>query len=130
LRFARRETGVEKLFINSCTHPAADIFPACLVLSFFIPTFSYWTSKEAQSSTEQSRPDQQVANSCIVSKSTVPSKQEAIMGSDTFKLGGRDWPNIKWWERKNMRGVYLMLWAALVTSATNGMINMLVALDI
>lgn len=43
------------------------------------------------------------------------------MGKDTFHLAGRDWPNVTWWKQKNMRTLYLTLWAALLTSATNGM---------
>ncbi len=42
------------------------------------------------------------------------------MGKDTFELGGREWPKIKWWKMKGMRSVYFTLWAALITSATNG----------
>lgn len=42
------------------------------------------------------------------------------MGKDTFQLAGRDWPKVIWWKQKNMRTLYLTLWAALLTSATNG----------
>ncbi|KAK0709414.1 hexose transporter protein [Lasiosphaeria miniovina] len=42
------------------------------------------------------------------------------MGKDTFELAGRDWPKVTWWKLKNMRTVYLTLWAAMLTSATNG----------
>ncbi|KAK3395284.1 hexose transporter protein [Podospora didyma] len=42
------------------------------------------------------------------------------MGKDTFELAGRDWPKVKWWKMKGMRTVYLTLWAAMLTSATNG----------
>ena len=42
------------------------------------------------------------------------------MGKNTFQLAGRDWPNVTWWKQKNMRTLYLTLWAALLTSATNG----------
>ncbi|AEO63901.1 uncharacterized protein THITE_2109522 [Thermothielavioides terrestris NRRL 8126] len=40
--------------------------------------------------------------------------------SNTFRLGGRDWPKVTWWKMKGMRFVYLTLWAAMITSATNG----------
>ncbi len=51
------------------------------------------------------------------------------MGKDTFELGGREWPKIKWWKMKGMRSVYFTLWAALITSATNGrLICLLLAL--
>ncbi len=42
------------------------------------------------------------------------------MGTATFVLAGREWPNVKWWRMKNMRVLYLTLWAAMLTSATNG----------
>lgn len=42
------------------------------------------------------------------------------MGKDTFTLGGREWPKVTWWKMKGMRFVYLTLWAAMITSATNG----------
>jgi hypothetical protein len=42
------------------------------------------------------------------------------MGKDTFTLGGREWPKVQWWRMKGMRTVYLTLWAAMLTSATNG----------
>ncbi|KKK15252.1 hexose transporter protein, partial [Aspergillus ochraceoroseus] len=42
------------------------------------------------------------------------------MGKDTFTLAGREWPKVKWWKMKGMRFVYLTLWAAMITSATNG----------
>lgn len=42
------------------------------------------------------------------------------MGKDTFELGGREWPKVTWWNMKGMRFVYLTLWAAMITSATNG----------
>jgi hypothetical protein len=42
------------------------------------------------------------------------------MGKDTFELAGRDWPRVTWWKMKGMRFVYLTLWAAMITSATNG----------
>jgi hypothetical protein len=42
------------------------------------------------------------------------------MGKNTFELAGRDWPKVKWWRTPGMRGLYLRLWAALLTSATNG----------
>jgi hypothetical protein len=43
------------------------------------------------------------------------------MGKDTFTLAGREWPRVTWWKMKGMRFVYLTLWAALITSATNGL---------
>ncbi|KAL4804576.1 general substrate transporter [Aspergillus unguis] len=42
------------------------------------------------------------------------------MGKDTFTLAGREWPKVVWWKMKGMRFVYLTLWAAMITSATNG----------
>ncbi|KAK4214672.1 hexose transporter protein [Rhypophila decipiens] len=42
------------------------------------------------------------------------------MGKETFELAGRDWPKVTWWKQRNMRTLYLTLWAALLTSATNG----------
>ncbi|KAJ5110654.1 hexose transporter protein [Penicillium argentinense] len=42
------------------------------------------------------------------------------MGKDTFELGGQQWPKVTWWKMKGMRFVYLTLWAAMITSATNG----------
>ena len=42
------------------------------------------------------------------------------MGKDTFTLAGREWPRVTWWKMKGMRSVYLTLWAAMITSATNG----------
>ncbi|KAJ4387543.1 hypothetical protein N0V93_008138 [Gnomoniopsis smithogilvyi] len=42
------------------------------------------------------------------------------MSSDTFRLAGREWPRVTWWRMKHMRGLYLYLWAAMLTSATNG----------
>lgn len=44
----------------------------------------------------------------------------SAMGKDTFTLAGREWPKVKWWRMKGMRFVYLTLWAAMITSATNG----------
>jgi hypothetical protein len=43
------------------------------------------------------------------------------MGKDTFELGGQQWPKVTWWKMKGMRFVYLTLWAAMITSATNGL---------
>ncbi|OOQ82960.1 hexose transporter protein [Penicillium brasilianum] len=55
------------------------------------------------------------------------------MGKDTFTLGGREWPRVTWWKMKGMRFVYLTLWAAMITSATNGydgsLMNGLEAMD-
>lgn len=42
------------------------------------------------------------------------------MGSNTFQLAGREWPKVTWYKMKGMRFVYLTLWAAMITSATNG----------
>lgn len=42
------------------------------------------------------------------------------MGQTTFVLAGREWPKVKWWTRSNMRMLYFTLWAAMLTSATNG----------
>lgn len=42
------------------------------------------------------------------------------MGKNTFTLAGREWPRVTWWKMKGMRTVYLTLWAAMITSATNG----------
>ncbi|KAJ5618983.1 hypothetical protein N7510_002967 [Penicillium lagena] len=42
------------------------------------------------------------------------------MGKNTFRLAGQDWPKVTWWKMKGMRFVYLTLWAAMITSATNG----------
>lgn len=54
-------------------------------------------------------------------------------GPDTFELGGRQWPRVTWWNMKGMRGTYMTLWAALITSATNGydgsLMNGLEAMD-
>ncbi|KAI9375045.1 general substrate transporter [Aspergillus egyptiacus] len=55
------------------------------------------------------------------------------MGKDTFNLAGREWPKVTWWKMKGMRFVYITLWAALITSATNGydgsLMNSLQAID-
>ena len=42
------------------------------------------------------------------------------MGKTTFELAGREWPKVKWWQQSNMRTLYFTLWAAMLTSATNG----------
>ncbi|OAA61799.1 hexose transporter protein [Niveomyces insectorum RCEF 264] len=42
------------------------------------------------------------------------------MGKNTFELAGREWPKVQWWRMKNMRVLYVTLWAAMLTSATNG----------
>ena len=42
------------------------------------------------------------------------------MGKTTFQLAGREWPKVKWWQMNNMRMLYFTLWAAMLTSATNG----------
>lgn len=46
--------------------------------------------------------------------------QPLNMGKTTFTLAGREWPKITWWRTKYMRSLYLFLWAAMLTSATNG----------
>ncbi|KAJ5128295.1 hexose transporter protein [Penicillium atrosanguineum] len=55
------------------------------------------------------------------------------MGKDTFELAGQQWPKVTWWKMKGMRFVYLTLWAAMITSATNGydgsLMNGLEAMD-
>ncbi|ERS95199.1 hexose transporter protein [Sporothrix schenckii 1099-18] len=38
----------------------------------------------------------------------------------TFTLAGREWPRVKWWQNRHMRTLYFTLWAAMLTSATNG----------
>lgn len=43
------------------------------------------------------------------------------MGKETFELGGREWPRVTWWQMRGMRSVYITIWAAVITSATNGM---------
>lgn len=42
------------------------------------------------------------------------------MGKTTFTLASREWPKVTWWRMKYMRSLYLFLWAAMLTSATNG----------
>ncbi|KAL1866872.1 hypothetical protein Daus18300_006575 [Diaporthe australafricana] len=42
------------------------------------------------------------------------------MGKSTFTLAGREWQKITWWKTPYMRSLYLFLWAAMLTSATNG----------
>lgn len=42
------------------------------------------------------------------------------MASDSFELAGRSWPKVKWWQMKGMCTLYITLWAAMLTSATNG----------
>jgi hypothetical protein len=42
------------------------------------------------------------------------------MGKNTFTLAGREWPKVTWWRMKGMRSIYVFLWAAMLTSATNG----------
>ncbi|KAJ5652566.1 hypothetical protein N7507_009992 [Penicillium longicatenatum] len=55
------------------------------------------------------------------------------MGKDTFELAGQQWPKVTWYKMKGMRFVYLTLWAAMITSATNGydgsLMNGLEAMD-
>lgn len=38
----------------------------------------------------------------------------------TFEVGGREFPRITWYKEKNLRGLYLLLCLAVLTSATNG----------
>lgn len=50
-----------------------------------------------------------------------------------FSVAGREFPNISWWNKKNLRTTYLLLILAVLTSATNGydgsMVNGLLSLD-
>lgn len=39
---------------------------------------------------------------------------------DTFEVGGREFPRITWYKEPGMRGVYIALMFAVLTSATNG----------
>lgn len=52
---------------------------------------------------------------------------------DTFEIAGREFPRITWWKEPGMRGLYVCLMFAVLTSATNGydgsMMNGLQALD-
>ncbi|CAG8960535.1 hypothetical protein HYFRA_00008255 [Hymenoscyphus fraxineus] len=52
---------------------------------------------------------------------------------DTFEVGGREFPRITWYKEPGMRGVYIALMFAVLTSATNGydgsMMNGLQTLD-
>ena len=49
-----------------------------------------------------------------------------------FNVAGKEFPNISWWNRKNLRNTYLLLTLAILTSATNGydgsMVNGLLSL--
>jgi hypothetical protein len=51
----------------------------------------------------------------------------------TFEVGGQEFPRISWWKEPGMRGLYICLMFAVLTSATNGydgsMMNGLQALD-
>lgn len=38
----------------------------------------------------------------------------------TFEVGGREFPRITWWKEPGMRGLYICLMFAVLTSATNG----------
>lgn len=55
-----------------------------------------------------------------VADSSVARAKLTTMGKDTFEPAGREWPNIKWWQMKGMRFIYLTWWAAMLTSAPNG----------
>lgn len=50
-----------------------------------------------------------------------------------FTVAGKEFPNISWWTKKNLRTTYLLLTLAVLTSATNGydgsMVNGLLSLD-
>ncbi|KAK0650115.1 Lactose permease [Lasiodiplodia hormozganensis] len=50
-----------------------------------------------------------------------------------FRLGGREFPEVKWWKEPNMRKTYICLMFVILTSATNGfdgsMVNGLLALE-
>ncbi|TVY73599.1 Lactose permease [Lachnellula suecica] len=52
---------------------------------------------------------------------------------NTFEVGGREFPRITWYKEPGMRGLYIALMFAVLTSATNGydgsMMNGLQALD-
>jgi hypothetical protein len=51
----------------------------------------------------------------------------------TFEVGGREFPRVTWYKEPGMRGLYIALMFAVLTSATNGydgsMMNGLQALD-
>ncbi|KAE9366793.1 putative lactose permease [Stipitochalara longipes BDJ] len=51
----------------------------------------------------------------------------------TFEVGGQEFPRISWWKEPGIRGLYICLMFAVLTSATNGydgsMMNGLQALD-
>ncbi|XMA11698.1 hypothetical protein WAI453_004489 [Rhynchosporium graminicola] len=38
----------------------------------------------------------------------------------TFEVGGREFPRITWYKEKDLRGLYVLLMLAVLTSATNG----------
>jgi hypothetical protein len=38
----------------------------------------------------------------------------------TFEIGGREFPRVSWWKVPGMRGLYIRLMFAVLTSATNG----------
>ncbi|KAJ4298828.1 hypothetical protein N0V90_004070 [Kalmusia sp. IMI 367209] len=50
-----------------------------------------------------------------------------------FRVAGKEFPNISWWKKANLRSTYLLLTLAILTSATNGydgsMVNGLLSLD-
>jgi len=51
----------------------------------------------------------------------------------TFRVCGRDFPNVKWWQLKNLRTAYFLLFFVILTAATNGydgsMVNGLLSLE-
>lgn len=51
----------------------------------------------------------------------------------TFELGGREFPRITWYKEPGLRGLYVAMMFAVLTSATNGydgsMMNGLQALE-
>ena len=50
-----------------------------------------------------------------------------------FRVAGKEFPNISWWTKKNLRTTYFLLTLAILTSATNGydgsMVNGLLSLN-
>ncbi|KAF9729451.1 Lactose permease 16 [Paraphaeosphaeria minitans] len=50
-----------------------------------------------------------------------------------FRVAGKEFPNIRWWQKKNLRNTYMLLSLAILTSATNGydgsMVNGLLSLN-
>jgi hypothetical protein len=60
------------------------------------------------------------------------SVYETTITKGHFRVAGKEFPNIKWWTRKNLRTTYFLLTLAILTSATNGydgsMVNGLLSL--